>query len=59
MDVRPTRTKPAVVEDQVCKLEAVRLGLTFGHRLIDAGPAARSLQRAKQLIQQSLLPSSF
>jgi pyruvate dehydrogenase E2 component (dihydrolipoyllysine-residue acetyltransferase) len=45
------RPQPAVVEDQVVVRQKLWLSLTFDHRLIDGGPAARFLQRVAQLIE--------
>ena len=44
--------QPAVVDDQVTIRQRMWLSLTFDHRLIDGGPAARFLQRVAQLIEQ-------
>jgi pyruvate dehydrogenase E2 component (dihydrolipoamide acetyltransferase) len=48
-----------VVTDEVNETIAVRrmmaLSLTFDHRLVDGGPAARFLQRIVQLIERPLL----
>ena len=38
------RRQPAVVNDQIVPRDAVTLSLTFDHRLVDGGPAARFLQ---------------
>jgi pyruvate dehydrogenase E2 component (dihydrolipoamide acetyltransferase) len=43
--------QPAVVDDQVVIRQKLWLSLTFDHRLIDGGPAARFLQRVAQLIE--------
>jgi pyruvate dehydrogenase E2 component (dihydrolipoamide acetyltransferase) len=45
------RAMPAVVDDRVAIRQKVWLSLTFDHRLIDGGPAARFLQRVAQLIE--------
>ena len=45
----------AVVRDgQVCARLTVALSLAFDHRIVDGAPAARFLQRVKQLIEQPL-----
>jgi pyruvate dehydrogenase E2 component (dihydrolipoamide acetyltransferase) len=45
----------AVVRDgQVCARLMVGLSLSFDHRIVDGAPAARFLQRVKQLIEQPL-----
>ena len=46
------RAQPAVVDDRVVIRQKVWLSLTFDHRLIDGGPAARFLQRVAQLIEE-------
>jgi pyruvate/2-oxoglutarate dehydrogenase complex dihydrolipoamide acyltransferase (E2) component len=45
------RPRPAVVEGQLAIRQTLWLSLTFDHRLIDGGPAARFLQRVAQLIE--------
>jgi len=47
--------KPAVHEGQICARRMMALSLTFDHRLVDGAPAARFLQRIKQLIEQPYL----
>ena len=47
--------KPAVVENEVTVRQLVTLSLTFDHRLNDGAPAARFLQRIKQLIEHPYL----
>lgn len=44
--------QPAVVEDQIVIQQRMWLSLTFDHRLVDGGPAARFLQRVAQLIEK-------
>ncbi|HZO90179.1 MAG TPA: 2-oxo acid dehydrogenase subunit E2 [Chthonomonadaceae bacterium] len=44
------RPQPTVVGDQIAVRQCVWLSLTFDHRLVDGGPAARFLQRVSQLI---------
>ena len=52
-------TPKQVVVDAALERVAIRqmmtLSLTFDHRLVDGGPAARFLQRIKQLIEQPYL----
>jgi pyruvate dehydrogenase E2 component (dihydrolipoamide acetyltransferase) len=43
--------EPVVVGDAVVAGYRLGLSLTFDHRIIDGGPAARWLQRLGQLIQ--------
>ncbi len=49
------RPRPAVVDGQLCVRQTVWLSLTFDHRLVDGAPAARFLQRIKQLIEEPYL----
>jgi pyruvate dehydrogenase E2 component (dihydrolipoamide acetyltransferase) len=45
------KARPAVVDGQVCVRHMMWLSLTFDHRLVDGAPAARFLQRIKQLVE--------
>lgn len=47
--------KPVIVGKRVRTRQRVALSLTFDHRLVDGAPAARFLQRIKQLIEQPYL----
>lgn len=47
--------KPVVREGEVVVRQMVTLSLSFDHRLVDGAPAARFLQRIKQLIEQPYL----
>ncbi len=47
--------KPVVVENEVAVRQMLTLSLTFDHRLNDGAPAARFLQRIKQLIEHPYL----
>ena len=47
--------KPVVKEGQVVVRQMVTLSLTFDHRLVDGAPAARFLQRIKQLVESPYL----
>jgi pyruvate dehydrogenase E2 component (dihydrolipoamide acetyltransferase) len=49
------REQPAVRAGQVCVRSIMVLSLTFDHRLVDGAPAARFLQRIKQLVEQPSL----
>ncbi|MCX7681220.1 MAG: 2-oxo acid dehydrogenase subunit E2 [Anaerolineae bacterium] len=49
------KPRPAVVDGQVCVRQTVWLSLTFDHRLVDGAPAARFLQRIKQLVEEPYL----
>jgi pyruvate dehydrogenase E2 component (dihydrolipoamide acetyltransferase) len=44
--------KPVVIDDEVKVRQMMTLSLSFDHRLVDGGPAARFLQRIKQLIER-------
>ena len=46
------KTQPVWVTDHVEPREMVWLSLTFDHRLVDGGPAARFLQRVAQLAEK-------
>jgi pyruvate dehydrogenase E2 component (dihydrolipoamide acetyltransferase) len=45
------KRQPVMVENQVVGRQMVWLSLTFDHRLVDGGPAARFLQRVVQLVE--------
>ena len=47
--------KPVVREGEVVVRQMVTLSLTFDHRLVDGAPAARFLQRIKQLVESPYL----
>jgi pyruvate dehydrogenase E2 component (dihydrolipoamide acetyltransferase) len=44
--------KPVALSGQVAVRDMVALSLSFDHRLVDGGPAARCLQRIKQLVER-------
>jgi len=46
------KARPVVVGDQIIARQTVWLSLTFDHRLVDGGPAARFLQRVVQLLER-------
>jgi pyruvate dehydrogenase E2 component (dihydrolipoamide acetyltransferase) len=46
------KPRPVVVGDQVVARPTAWLSLTFDHRLVDGGPAARFLQRVVQLVER-------
>ncbi len=46
------KPRPVVIEDQVVVRPTAWLSLTFDHRLVDGGPAARFLQRVVQLVER-------
>lgn len=47
--------KPAVYEDQVVARHRVALSLTFDHRIVDGGPAARFLNTIRSYIEETAL----
>jgi len=47
--------RPAVVDGELAVRQMVCVSLTFDHRLVDGGPAARFLQRIVQLIEEPAL----
>jgi pyruvate dehydrogenase E2 component (dihydrolipoyllysine-residue acetyltransferase) len=49
------KEQPAVVNGQVAIRQMVWLSLTFDHRLVDGGPAARFLQRVALLVERPQL----
>lgn len=49
------KARPAVVGGELCVRQTMWLSLTFDHRLVDGAPAARFLQRIKQLIENPYL----
>ena len=49
------KAKPAVVDGEMGIRQMMWLSLTFDHRLVDGAPAARFLQRIKQLIEEPYL----
>jgi pyruvate dehydrogenase E2 component (dihydrolipoamide acetyltransferase) len=46
------KTQPVWIVDHVEPRQMVWLSLTFDHRLVDGGPAARFLQRVAQLVEK-------
>ena len=51
--------KPVVFEGQVVVRQMMTLSLSFDHRLIDGGPAARFLQRVKHLLERPVALIAF
>ena len=49
------KEKPVVVDGEICIRKMMWLSLTFDHRLVDGGPAARFLQYIKQLVEEPFL----
>jgi pyruvate dehydrogenase E2 component (dihydrolipoamide acetyltransferase) len=47
--------KPVVYQEQIVARQMWTLSLTFDHRLVDGAPAARFLQRVKQLVENPFL----
>ena len=52
LGVGQIKSRPAVVENQLCIQQMLWLSLTFDHRLVDGAPAARFLQYIKRLIEK-------
>ena len=46
--------KPVIVKGQVTIKPVMQLSLSFDHRTVDGAPAARFLQRVKQILESSL-----
>ena len=44
-------SKPAGWQGQICLRSMLALSLTFDHRVVDGGPAARFLQRVRQYVE--------
>ena len=53
------KARPAVVDGELCVRQTMWLSLTFDHRLVDGAPAARFLQRIKQLVEEPYLLLAF
>jgi pyruvate dehydrogenase E2 component (dihydrolipoamide acetyltransferase) len=51
--------KPVAIGGQVVVRDIVTLSLSFDHRLIDGAPAARFLQRVKQLVERPFVLALF
>ena len=49
------KARPAVADGALCIRQTMWLSLTFDHRLVDGAPAARFLQRIKQLVEEPYL----
>jgi len=49
------KDRPVVVDGEITARKTMWLSLTFDHRLVDGAPAARFLQRIKQLIEEPYL----
>jgi pyruvate dehydrogenase E2 component (dihydrolipoamide acetyltransferase) len=49
------KPEPSVVDDEIVIRQRLWLSLTFDHRLVDGAPAARFLQRVKQLVEEPYL----
>ena len=44
--------KPAVVESEVVPQDRITLSLTFDHRIVDGGPAARFLDTIREYVEE-------
>ena len=49
------KSRPVVVGEKIVARPTAWLSLTFDHRLVDGGPAARFLQRVVQLVERPTL----
>lgn len=49
------QARPAVVNDQVVPRKLLTLSLTFDHRVVDGGPAARFLNTVREFVEEPLL----
>ncbi|MDH7484738.1 MAG: 2-oxo acid dehydrogenase subunit E2 [Anaerolineae bacterium] len=49
------KARPAAVDGAIVVRQTMWLSLTFDHRLVDGAPAARFLQRIKQLVEEPYL----
>ena len=47
--------KPAVYEGEVVPRQMVALSLTFDHRVVDGGPAARFLNTVREYVTEPIL----
>ncbi len=45
-------SRPAVVHDQILARKMMTLSLTFDHRIVDGGPAARFLNTVREYVEQ-------
>jgi len=48
-------SKPAVVNDEIVPRKMMALSLTFDHRVVDGGPAARFLNTIREYVEQPYL----
>jgi pyruvate dehydrogenase E2 component (dihydrolipoamide acetyltransferase) len=48
------KTQPVMVDNAVVGRQMLWLSLTFDHRLVDGGPAARFLQRVSRLVERPI-----
>ena len=49
------KPQPQIVDGRVVERRMMWMSLTFDHRLVDGGPAARFLQRVAELVEQPIL----
>ena len=54
-DAHRIQPKPVIRGDEVVARQMWSLSLAFDHRLVDGAPAARFLQRIKQLVENPYL----
>ena len=55
LGIGETACRPVVVDGELAVRETVWLSLTFNHRLVDGGPAARFMQRIARLVEEPRL----
>ena len=48
------KQEPTAYQGEICLRQRMALNLTFDHRLVDGAPAARFLQRIRELIEEPL-----
>ncbi|MCB9159416.1 MAG: 2-oxo acid dehydrogenase subunit E2 [Caldilineaceae bacterium] len=49
------QARPAVVDDQIVPRRLMALSLTFDHRVVDGGPAARFLNTVREFVEEPAL----
>ena len=54
LGVGQIKEEPAAYQGEICLRQRMVLSLTFDHRLVDGAPAARFLQRVRELIEGPL-----
>ncbi len=54
LGVGQIKEEPTAYQGEICLRQRMALSLTFDHRLVDGAPAARFLQRVRELIEEPL-----